>query len=236
MNAEGRPALLISELTDEDIPAPPPPITSIFANIEWIANIHPDVTVTSFGPQEKDLLKTLHGDAIRMCCDWQKSFKKFHHGILLNDRETGRRLGFCLIKVKERNHTNNISTVSIPYAKQMIVLLVCARTDDVKVGPVLMYEIDKYAAASDVNNIELEAANEDLIPVYERYGYEHLKYSENYIRHHRGRLPILMNKFVKPIKIVRRVDAKRSTRKGTYRSRHRWTQSRKPRYNPGYHF
>jgi hypothetical protein len=241
MSHEEVPSLSVPELSDGDIPQPPPPVTSIFTNIEWVTNVHPDVRVTSFASHEKELLKTLYGDAIRMCRDWidpvyiKKAFKKFHHGILLNDHESGRRLGFCLLKIKERNHTNNISSVSIPYAKQMIVILVCARTDDLKVGPVLMYEIDKYAAANDVNSIELEAANEQLIPVYERYGYKTIGHPEIYI-YQDGRSIILMNKFVKPIKIVRRKDSKRSTRKGTYRSRRRWTHSRKPLYEPGYHF
>lgn len=164
------------------------------------------------------------------------AFKKFQHGILINEHGTGRRLGFCLIKIKRHDATNNISSVSIPYSNEMFILLVCVRADDVKVGPVLMYEIDKFAAANDINNIELEASDEGLVPVYERYGYERLKYSDTYIRLHHGRPPILMLKHLKPIKIVRRKDSKRSTRKGTYRSRRHWTRSRKPLYEPGYHF
>lgn len=237
------PTLNIPNLTDVDIPTPRPPVESILANIFWKENIYPDVRATPFDRSDKDLLKSLYGDAIRMCRERidpvyiKYAFKKFQHGILLNDHESGRRLGFCLIKIKRHNNTNNKSSVSIRYSNEMHVLLVCARADDVKVGPVLMYEIDKYAAANDVNNIEMEAAYTELIPVYERYGYTHIKFPDNYVRLQSGRLPDIMLKHLKPMKIVRRKDGLRSTRRATHRGgRRRWTRSRKPQYNPGFHF
>lgn len=235
--------LVIPNLTDADIPQPHPPEESILASIVWQDNIHPDVRVTPFDRSDKGLLTSLYGDAIRMCRSWidptyiKKAFKKFQHGILLNEHGTGRRLGFCLIKIKRYDHTNNKSSVSIPYSNEMLILLVCVRADDVKVGPVLMYEIDKYTAANDVNRIELEAADIDLVTVYEKYGYTLVKYSDAFIASRDGNVPLTMQKQLKPYKLVRRKDGLRSTRRATHRGgRRRRTRSRKPQYNPGFHF
>jgi hypothetical protein len=169
-------------------------------NLELINNIYPDIKITYFSRSEKPLLSTLLGDAIRMCRSdispgyIKNSLKKFTDGLLINSLE-GERLGFCLLKQESFGKDDSKSAFEYKIYKVLHVLLVCSKDVDIKVGPILLYNIDKFAIEQGCSYIQLEASKPKLVEVYQRYGYNYIGVSEK---------DLTMKKFVAPIKLIRR--------------------------------
>lgn len=144
-------------------------------NLQNIPNIYPRVRVTKFSRNERGLLQTLQTNTTQLCRELidpsyiKKSFKKFTNGLLINDDETGKRLGFVIWKESLKSKMNT-SGDSCEY-KHMYVLLVCGIKTEIKSGTIIMYELEKYCISNNINMIELEPANDDLATYYAKFGY-----------------------------------------------------------------
>lgn len=156
-----------------------------------VHNIYPDVRITLFARDDKQLIDTLRNESFHICRDLisnkyiSSSFLKFKQGYLVNAHD-GKRLGFVIWKInKDMSKMDNIER------KHMFIYLICSRQTEEKVGRVLLHAIDTYCQQHNIVSIQLEPANEALISVYESYGYE-----KSYVLR-----KLYMTKYIDPIYI-----------------------------------
>lgn len=187
-------------------------------SLEPVNNIYPDVRITYFSRADKPLIATLYGDAIRMCRSEispgyiKNSLNKFTDGLLINSQE-GERLGFCLLKQESFGKDDSKSAYEYKIYKAVHVLLVCSKDVDIKVGPILLFNIEKFAVENGGSYIQLEASCPKLVEVYQRYGYRYIGATET---------DLTMRKDIAPIKLIRRkITAARSTPKRVTREESR---------------
>lgn len=140
-------------------------------NIHETSNIYQNVKCTLISNKDKDFVRSLRDESYRICRESipinyiKKVFTKFTEGFLYND-DLGRRLGFCIWKVKENIHKDSSTTYS------MYIYLICSKVKDLKLSRNIFYDLDNYCKNRRISSIELEAANTDLEKYYETFGFK----------------------------------------------------------------
>jgi len=170
-------------------------------DIEEVSNIFPDVRISIFTKHDNDLVDTLRTESYRICRELispkyiNNVFRKFHQGYLINNH-LGKRLGFVIWKIfDEPSKCNDFANI-----RSMYIYLICARLTNEKVGRVLLDAVDSYCIKYNISTVRLEPANNDLIDVYEKYGYTKEMYNHKIYMVKAIKPPIIRNRFTRKIR------------------------------------